>query len=172
MYWPSLFSAARSNGQIFIAVMPSLEQIVGQFVGSVEEGVEIVVALGLSPDQAPVGDLLAARLAHIGRARAGIVGADALAAEAAEQLRDRLAGRLAEQVPERDVERRIAAHLGAGRPEAEIADEILRDAVDRQRVAPKHSRRRCFVHIGLDRARHEESLAETDEPLVGVDAQP
>ena len=57
-------------------------------------------------------------------------------------------------------------------PEADVADEVLGDAVDGERVAAEQLRRDRLVDIGLDRLRHEEGLAEPDEALVGVDAQP
>ena len=72
------------------------------------------------------------------------------AGEAAEQLRDRLSGHLAEEVPERDVERGVAAHLGAGGAEADIAGEVLGDAVDGERIAAEQLRREHLVDIGLD----------------------
>ena len=57
------------------------------------------------------------------------------AGEAAEQLRDRLPGHAAEQVPQRDVDRRVAAHFGAGGAEPQVAGQVFRDPVDLQRVA-------------------------------------
>ena len=51
---------------------------------------------------------------------------------------------LAEEVPERDVERGIAAHFGAGGAESEIADEVLRNPVDLERIAAEQLRRERF----------------------------
>ena len=79
---------------------------------------------------------------------------------------------LAEQVPERDVERRIAAHLGAGRAEAEIADESLAMRSICERIPAEHLRRQRLVDIGLDRLGAEEGLAEAGEPFVGMNPQP
>ena len=95
-----------------------------------------------------------------------------LAREAAEKLRDRLPGDLAEEIPERDVERRIAPDLRAGRAESDIAGQVLGDPVDGERIATEKLRSDQLVHIGFDGLRQEERLAQSDEPLVGVDAKP
>jgi hypothetical protein len=83
-----------------------------------------------------------------------------------------LPGHLAEEVPERDVDRRVAALLGAGRAVADIGRELLGNAVDGERAAAEKLRCRRLVDIGLDRLRREEGLAEANEALIGVDAQP
>ena len=104
------------------------------------------------------------RLAHVARAGAGVVGADAVAREAAEELGDRLAGDLAEQVPQRDVEGGVAAEFGAGRAEADIGDEVAGDAIDGERIAAEHLRRDHLMDVGLDGRGGEERLAEADQP--------
>ena len=146
------------------------EQLLGELVGAVQEAVEIVVVLpGV---ETVVGGRLALVVLDVLGAGAGVVGADRLPGEAAEQLRDRLARGLAEYVPERDVEGRVAAHLGAARAEAEIADEVGGQQVDRQRVAADDTRRDIFVQIFLDGARAVEGFAEAGDAFVGVHLDP
>ena len=53
MYWPWLRSAATSKGQIFIAVMPSSSSDCRQFVGVVQEALQVLVR-ALRVAQAPV----------------------------------------------------------------------------------------------------------------------
>ena len=44
--------------------------------------------------------------------------------------------------------------------------------LDPQRILPEHLRRERLVHIGMDRLRTEEGLAQADLPGVGVDLDP
>ena len=135
-----------------------------------EEGIEVGVLIAPALD-AVVGDRLPARL-HVGRARAGIVGANLAAGEAAQQLGERLARHLAEDVPERDVDGGIAAHLGAGRGKADIAGQAARDGVDGERVPAEKERRGALVDIGLDGAGTEEGLPQAGDSLIGMDQHP
>jgi hypothetical protein len=67
-----------SNGQIFMPVMPLLEQRVGELVGAMKKTFEVLVgSAGLA--DVPVGDGLGARIADVLVAGAGIVDADAVA---------------------------------------------------------------------------------------------
>ncbi len=149
---------------------PLRQKVGGELAGAVEERVEVVVAVLCA--QAPIARVLALGGAHVGRAGAGVVGADARPREAAEKLRDRLPRRLAEQVPQRDVERRVAADLGAGGAEPDIEGQVLGDPVDGERIAAEELWRDRLVHIGFNGLRQEERLAEADQPLVRVDAEP
>ena len=167
---PREASAARSNGQIFMAVMPSPSSSSARSSARVKKRIEVVVVAVLA--QPPVGAALAGRLAHVLGAGAGVVGADAVAREAAEELGDRLAGGLAEEVPERDVDGRIATGFGAGGPEADIADKVAGNQVDGQRIAAEEQRRGGLVDVRLHRARPEERLAKAGDPGVGVDLHP
>jgi hypothetical protein len=86
---------------------------------------------------------------------------------------DRLTGGLAEDVPERDVDRRGAAHLGAGaRKPQVVVQERARMAIDRQRVLADQARRCGFVDVGGDRVRPEKGLAQADQTRVGVHVDP
>ena len=85
---------------------------------------------------------------------------------------DRLVCGLAPQVPQRDVEPGVAAHLGAGAGEADVADQVLRMEVDAQGVGAQEQRRRKAVDVGLGRGHPVEDLAEPGEALVGVDVDP
>jgi hypothetical protein len=136
------------------------QERVGELVGPVEEGVEIIeIHRGA---EAPIGARLALSRPHVPGAGARVVGANGTAREAAEELDDRLPRGLPEQIPKCNVEGRVAADFRPRGPEAEIAVEVLRDAVDREGIAPEHLRCDHLVHIGLDRPRHEEGLAETE----------
>jgi hypothetical protein len=122
-----------------------LQQGVGEVVGAVEEGVEVLVGAGRRV-QAPVAGQLALAAAHVAVAGAGVVGADLLAREAAQALVDRLAGGLAPQVPERDVDRGEAAHLGPAARETQVAGEqVARVPVDQQRVPAEQAGRHALV---------------------------
>src|SRR5262249_15199588 len=118
------------------------------------------------------GDGLAALVADVLVAGAGVVDTDAIAAPAAQRLADRPADRLAEQVPQRDVDRRVAARLHTGAAPAEIVDEGPVDRLDLDRIAADQLGRRALVDIGLDRGRAHEGLAETGQPLVGPETDP
>ena len=97
-----------------------LQQAVRQLVGTVEEGVKVFVrALGRAL-QSPVVRAPVGTAANVAIARASVVGADPVPAEAAQQLVNRLSRRFAEQVPERDVHCRAPPRLGPGAGEADI----------------------------------------------------
>ena len=67
------------------------------------------------------------RLGVVAVAGAGVVDADPVAREAAEELRHRLAERTAEQVPQREIDRGVAADLDTARREAvEMAERLIR----------------------------------------------
>src|SRR5258708_5004420 len=79
------------------------EEVAGELVRSVEERVEILVrTLCLGFRQAPVHDGLAALVADVAVAGARVVGADRIAARAAEDTVQRLPGRLAAEIPQRN----------------------------------------------------------------------
>ena len=143
-----------------------------QLIGAVEEAVQIVVVRGVRALQAKVGRCLTGCAPDVFGAGAGVVGPDLVAAKAAKKLGDGLAGRLAEQVPQRDVEGRVAAGFGTGRPKTEVADQIRREQIDLLRVTPDHARCDVLVHIGFDGFGGEEGFAQPDEALVGVNMQP
>src|SRR6185312_10557076 len=65
------------------------------------------------------GDLIQPA-SDIAVAGAGVVGANLVMAEAAQELMDRLARRLAEEIPERDIDGRQPPHLGAAAAESDI----------------------------------------------------
>ena len=109
---------------------------------------------------------------HVVGASAGVVDADIVAGFAAKQLDDRLAGRFAEQVPQSDVDGRVAPGLGAGRTEAQIADEIAGDAVDGQWILAEQARGDIVVDVGFDRPDHKKGFAEADDALVGFHLDP
>ena len=91
----------------------------------------------------------------------------------AEQPPDRLAERLAVDIPERDVDRRIAAHLGAGIARADI-DAAQRAVVqlDVARILADQIGGDIVVDVAGDRTRRPEGLAGADDAGIGVDAQP
>ena len=120
----------------------------------------------------PVCRALALGCTHVGGAGTCVVDANARTREPAEQLRDRLPGDLAEKIPERDVESGIPSDLGAGGPKADITGEILGDPVDRKRIATQELWSDRLVHIGFDGFGQEERFAQSDKPLVGVNAKP
>ena len=148
-----------------------LEQRQGKLVGAMQEGFEVLVGTLLVAD-APVGDGLAALVADVLVARAGVVDADAIAAPAAQRLADRPADRLAEQIPQRDVDRRVAARLHAGAAPAEIVDEALVDRLDLDRVAADQLGRGALMDVGLDGSGAHEGLAEAGQTLVGPQPDP
>src|SRR5208283_5907310 len=112
------------------------------------------------------------RLAHVGRAGAGVVRADFRAREAAEKLCEGLSGDFAENIPKRDVERGIAAHFGAGGAKPQIADEVFRNPVNLERIAAEQLLREALMDVSLDGLGEEEGFAETDDPLRGVHLEP
>ncbi|CCF21430.1 protein of unknown function [Pseudorhizobium banfieldiae] len=146
------------------------EQRFRQLVGAVQEAVQVVV--GGASGEAVVCGRLACILLDVFSAGAGVVGADLFAAEATEQLGDRLVRHLAEDIPKCDVKGRIPSDLCAGRPEAEIAHQFVRQEIDLQRVAADDAWRDVFVHIAFHRLRAEECLPEPGDAFVGVDEDP
>ena len=146
-----------------------------QLVGAVEEGVEVLVrpAGRRCSGQAPVRGRLHRLRPHVAITGTGVVDADPVAAFAAEQLIERLPRRLAEEVPQRDVDRRGGADLDADRLEPEVPlEEVPAVALDLERVLAEEIRRARFVDLSLDRRDRVEGLAQADEALVGVDADP
>ena len=148
-----------------------LQQRERHLVGAVQEAFQVLVGAGVVA-QAPVLDLLQAGVADVLVAGAGVVGADALAGAAAQELDHGLVGGLAPQVPERDVDRRGGAGLDAGRAEAQIAVELGRDQVDRVRVDAEDAGGHDLVQERLDRGRGHEGLAQAVEAVLAVDADP
>src|SRR5262245_27374268 len=113
-----------------------------------QEGLQILVGALLVAD-APVGDGLAAFVADVLVARAGVVDADAIAATAAKRLAYRPSDRLAEQVPQGDIDRRIAARLDARAAPAEIVDQATVDRFDLDGVAADQLGSGTLVDVGL-----------------------
>ena len=147
-----------------------LQQGQRQIVRVVQKAVQIVIdAVRTKP---VIRGGLPGRLLDVIGPGAGVVGADLVAGEAAQKLRDRLAGGLAEQVPQRDVERRIAAHLGPGRTEAHIARQLRRQPAYRQWIAPDHPRGHIVVQMRFDRRRAEKGLPQPGQTLVGMHQDP
>ena len=103
---PSPRSAYRSNGQIFMAVMPSSSSSWASTSGS------LIWAHRSSSGPCPRRARSNPR-APVERPAAGVVGRDAVLREPAEQLVDRRPERLAEDVPQRDVDGRDRPHLHA-----------------------------------------------------------
>src|SRR5918998_2466964 len=143
------------------------EQVLGELVGAVQEGVEVLVgAFGFR--EPPVAHLLPRLLAHVAVAGAGVVGADPLPTGSAQELVDGLTRSLAEEIPQRYVQGRVAPRLGPAAAIAEVAVELAGVPVDVEGVLPEQVGGRGLVDVGLDRPRPEEGLAEAREPLVGV----
>ncbi len=147
------------------------QQRLRQFVGMVQEALQVLVRPGVVP-QAPVRRRLVGVAADVLVAGAGVVDADRVAALAAQRRVHGHAGRLAEHVPQRDVDGRVAARLDAGAAPAEIAGQVAVARLDGQRVLPHQARRRPLVQVGLDGLRAHEGLAQPDQALVGVQAHP
>ena len=90
-----------------------LEQRVGEFVGAVQEAVEVLVGPACSPTPQLATGLAAARRGCSGsRRRCCRCGCDRATCRPA-AVADRLADRLAEEVPQRDVDGGVAARLHA-----------------------------------------------------------
>ena len=129
-----------------------------------QEAVEIVVGPACRAD-VPVGDRLRAGIADVVVAGAGVVDADRSRERPPSMLGDRLAVRLAEEVPERDVDGRVAAHLGArssASRDSWRASPLMR--LDLQRVAAEQLGRDRLVDVGLDGGGAQERLAEPTSP--------
>ena len=150
---------------------PFAQELSRQFVGAIEKAVEIVIR-AVAGGCAVVRGRLADCLAHVRCAGAGVVGADFRARKSAKKLCEGLPGDLPEDIPKRDVERRIAAHFGAGGAKPQIADEVFRNPVDLERIAAKQLLRQAFVDIGLDGLGEKEGFAEADDPFRGVHLEP
>src|SRR5688572_16909825 len=127
-----------------------LEQRLREFIGAVQESIQVFVRPARFSIEAPVLRALPARGADVAVPRTGVVRADRVAARATENLIERLAGELAEEVPERDVEGGRSARLDARAAKAEIAGEPASEAVDLERIAAKHARRDVLVQVRLD----------------------
>ena len=149
-----------------------LEEALRELVGPVEEGVEVLVGAFRLPLEPPVVRPPVGAAPDVAVARAGVVGADPLPREPAQQLVDRLPGGLPEEVPERDVHRRPPPGLDSGAGEADVGRQIAADPLDGEGVASEHRHRRRFVEIRFDGPCAEERLPEPDEPLVGVHPHP
>ena len=154
--------------------MPCSSRLCSQLVGAGQEGLEILIgplggrALGL-----PLAGDLIQPAAHIAVAGAGVVGADPVVAEPAQELMDRLARRLAEEIPERDVDGGEPPHLRAAAAEPDIGRaERVGMLVDPQGVLAQQIGRGAFVDIGRDGLGAEEGLAQADQPLVGHHLDP
>src|SRR6185503_21338040 len=88
-----------------------LEQRLREVVGAMQERVEVLIGPLRFSVEAPVLRALSTGASHVAVAGAGVVGAHALAARAAEHLVERLVDDLAVEVPKRDIERRSGARL-------------------------------------------------------------
>ena len=164
--------AAGSNGQIFMAEMPLSRRLSATASARIMKPSRSSIGpAGLA--QAPVRYRLDVGGADIPVPGAGIVDAKLVPAETAEHLVHRLIAHLAEDVPERDVDGRSGAVFGAGRRlrHREI-DHVAVDGLDMQRIAPEKARRERLVDMRLGRAGAVERFAETDDPAVGVNADP
>ncbi len=150
----------------------AFEQAFGQFVGARHEAFEILVGTA-GRAEAPVGHGADIVRADIAVARAGVVDALALAAEAAQHLVHGLAAELAEEVPERDVQCRGGAVLDAGRGLGHRqVEHVAVDRLDPERGPAEQARGEGVVDMGLDRAGAVEGLAQSDQPRIGVHADP
>src|SRR5258707_10529572 len=124
-----------------------------------------------------LGIVMRQRLGVVAVAGAGIVDAELVARETAEELRHRLAERLAEQIPQREIDRRVAADLDAARREpvemaADAVGQRIVMAIDLARVLAEKVGRAGRVDIGSDRLRVADRLAETDDSVIGMEPQP
>jgi hypothetical protein len=104
---------------------------------------------------------------------AGVVHEDPVADSAAKQVVDGLAGILTEEIPERYIHRRHCAHLGAGEAEEVHGGEHVRPVpLD---IEHRLADQQVGKHVMDDRghgARRVVGLAQPDQSLIGVDAQP
>ena len=151
-----------------------LQQARGQLIGMGQEGLEILIgSLGDRALRVPLAGDLIQPASDIAVAGAGVVGADPVVAEAAQQLMDRLAGRLAEEIPERDIDGGEAAHLRAAAAETDIGRaQGVGVLVDPQGILAQKIGRRTLVDIGRDGLGAEEGLAEADQAFVGHHLDP
>src|SRR3954451_21263486 len=109
----------------------------------------------------------------VGLPRAGVVGPDLLARGPAEGLKDRNAMALAGEVPERDVDGAGGPHLGTGAAEAEVwGHQVARHGLDLSGVAADEPGRDLFVQDGFNGLCTPEGLAETAQPLIGLQLNP
>ena len=144
------------------------QQALGQLVGALGEGDLVIIGTLRAVVRAdlPARD----RAGVVVVARAGVVGADAIAARPAQQLMDRLLHRLAEDVPQGEIDHRRRAHLGAGAGEAQVAvHQLAIVQLDRQRVLAQQVRRDQVVDLRLHRQRAARGLPQSHQPCVGVD---
>ena len=152
--------------------MPCSRRLCASSSARWRKGVEVLVGAFRLPLEPPVVRPPVGAAPDVAVARAGVVGADPLPREPAQQLVDRLPGGLPEEVPERDVHRRPPPGLDSGAGEADVGRQIAADPLDGEGVAAEHGHRRRLVEIRLDGPRPEERLPEPDEPLVGVHPHP
>src|SRR6266404_1734026 len=147
------------------------KQALRQFVGAMHEGdLVVVAAFGLRR-----------RLAHAQRtprhaagvvvvAGAGVVGADAVARQAAEQRMNRLIERLADDIPERDVHHGCGTDLGTAAGKTQIAShQVFAMFLDLPRILAQQVRRNQIVKLCFHRLRATRGFAQTHQPLVGMD---
>src|SRR5450432_1864245 len=102
-----------------------------------------------------LGVVVRQRLGVVAVAGAGVVDSEALAGEAAKELRHRLTERLAEEIPEGEIDGGVAADLDAARREAVemAADAMLQRVVvtvDLARILAEEIGRAGLVDIGDD----------------------
>ena len=96
-----------------------------------------------------------------------------IAAEAAQQLMDRLAGRLAEEIPERDIDGGEAAHLRAAAAETDIGRaQGVGVLVDPQGILAQQIGRHAFMDVSRNRIGAEEGLAQADQPFIRMHLHP
>jgi hypothetical protein len=128
----------------------------------------------LCASSAPVVHRLPGPVSHVAVARAGVVDADPLAARAAQELVEGLAGGAAPKVPEGDVHGGAAAGLRAtaDRPEVRRLPQRAGVPLDLQWVTPEQVGGGGLVDVALHRLRAEEGLAESHQAVVGLDADP
>src|SRR5688500_15602028 len=104
---------------------------------------------------------------------AGVVGADGFAAAAAEEAPYRLSRQLTGEVPQGDVDGRDRPHLRAGPAGVGDGDEhVLPQPLDVARVLADQQRRQVLLDDGALALTARIRLAEADDALIGVDADP
>ena len=106
-------------------------------------------------------------------AETGVVDGDAVAAASAEQVVDGLAAVLAGDVPEGDVDGADGARFGAAVAEyVDGGEHGVPVALDVEGAASQQQGSEIVVDEGADGARRVGGLAEADQAVVGVDAEP
>ena len=153
-------------------MIPLSKQAFGKSIRVVHEAVEILErAAGLA--EVPVRDGLDVRGPNVFVSGAGVVDPHLVAAQSAEHLMYGLPADLAEEIPQGDVDRRCGPVLGSGgRLRHRQVHHVAVNGLDVQRVAPQEASGKGVMDVGLDRTGAVKRFAETDDPAVGVNADP